>query len=145
MIFRKLENPTDFFTILPQDWLDELMPQWAVLEKTAEVYVVIKNNEVISGGIVFNQTLPRMTEVEIQASVLFKSASYIGYVFTQPQFRGIGASSFWFHSLFDRHKHQGFWLSIEDIQLSSFYQKLGFSMQDFHEKSIDEYIMFRLI
>jgi len=143
MIFRKLKNPSDFFKTLPEDWLDELLPQWPVLKTTSEVYGVIKDNQVISGGIVFNQNLPQLSPVEIQAALLFQGAVYIGYIYTQPEFRGIGASSFWFHSLFDQCKNQRYWLSIEDLQLSAFYQKFGFSIHEFEGQSLDEYVMFK--
>jgi GNAT superfamily N-acetyltransferase len=131
MIFRKLKNPSDFFKTLPEDWLDELLPG------------VIKDYQVISGGIVFNQNLPQLSPVEIQAALLFQGAPYIGYIYTQPEFRGMGASSFWFHSLFDQCKNQRYWLSIEDLQLSAFYQKFGFSIHEFEGQSLDEYVMFK--
>ena len=156
MIFRKLKNPSDFFKTLPEDWLDELLPQWPVLKTTSEVYGVIKDYQVISGGIVFNQNLPQLSPVEIQAALLFQGAKYklttkgilltapyIGYIYTQPEFRGMGASSFWFHSLFDQCKNQRYWLSIEDLQLSAFYQKFGFSIHEFEGQSLDEYVMFK--
>ena len=76
MIFRKLKNPSDFFKTLPEDWLDELLPQWPVLKTTSEVYGVIKDYQVISGGIVFNQNLPQLSPVEIQAALLFQGAKY---------------------------------------------------------------------
>lgn len=143
MIFRKLKNPSDFFKTLPEDWLDELLPQWPVLKTTSEVYGVIKDNQVISGGIVFNQNLPQLSPVEIQAALLFQGAPYIGYIYTQPEFRGMGASSFWFHSLFDQCNNQRYWLSIEVLQLSAFYQKFGFSIHEFQGQSLDEYVMFK--
>ena len=126
MVFRKLVSPSEFFNILPQDWRDDLLPQWQDLEGTSDVFVVKYRADVISGGIVFHQMLPQLSAVEFQASMLFKNVPYIGYIYTQPEYRSLGAASFWFHALFNRRKNQSYWLSIEDLRLSFFYQKFGF-------------------
>ncbi len=143
MVFRKLVSPSEFFNILPQDWRDDLLPQWQDLEGTSDVFVVKYRADVISGGIVFHQMLPQLSAVEFQASMLFKNVPYIGYIYTQPEYRSLGAASFWFHALFNRRKNQSYWLSIEDLRLSFFYQKFGFSLYEFKEQSIDEYIMIK--
>ena len=65
--FEKLKgNPNQFFDILPQEWKNIIIPNWVFYKKTATIYVIKENNEIICGGIVFSEKLIEMTPFEIE-------------------------------------------------------------------------------
>jgi GNAT superfamily N-acetyltransferase len=132
MEFKEILNPTvEFFDFLPRDWQDELLPQWPVLVKSAKVFCIYKDNDqvnLITMGIVFSGDLPQLTPYEKTIKNLLIGYSYIGYVYTLPEYRGQGCGSKWFTGLIAHYPKHNFWLTIEEPALANFYQKNNFEI-----------------
>ena len=130
--FKEILNPNvEFFDFLPGDWQHELLPQWPRLSKSAKVYGLHLDNaqeSLITIGIVFSQDLPRLTPYENGIKNRLIDYSYIGYVYTLPEFRGQGYASQWFSGLTSHYRKHNFWLTIEEPALADFYQKNNFEM-----------------
>ena len=142
MAFKEILNPTvEFFDFLPRDWQYELLPQWPRLSKSAEVYGLYLDNaqeNLITMGIVFSHDLPQLTLYEKTTKNLLIGYSYIGYVYTLPEFRGKGYASQWFSGLKTRYPKHNFWLTIEEPALADFYQKNNFEIFSGPESLISE-------
>ena len=132
MEFKEILNPTaEFFDFLPQDWQDELLPQWPVLAQSAKVFCIYKDNNqvnLITMGIIFSGDLPLLTPYEKSIKNLLVDYSYIGYVYTLPEYRGQGYGSQWFSGLIAYYPKHNFWLTIEEPALADFYQKNNFEI-----------------
>lgn len=132
MEFKEILNPTaEFFDFLPRDWQDELLPQWPRLLKSAKVYGLYPDNaqeRIITVGIVFTQDLPQLTPYEKGIGNMLSGYSYIGYVYTLPEYRGKGYASDWFTGLKLHFPKHNFWLTIEEPSLAGFYQKNNFEV-----------------
>lgn len=130
--FKEILNPNvEFFDFLPGDWQHELLPQWPRLSKSAKVYGLHLDNaqeSLITIGIVFSQDLPRLTPYENGIKNRLIGYSYIGYVYTLPEFRGQGYASQWFSGLLAHFPNHNFWLTIEEPALATFYQKNNFQI-----------------
>ena len=127
MIFTKVTKPSvTFFDFLPEDWKNELFPQWIKLHVNSTVYANFENEKLVNVGIIFNDVLPKLSSAEIVAKPFFKNALYIGYLFTHPDYRGKGIAKNWFESVKKQYPNKNFWLAIEDPGLLYFYKKLGF-------------------
>ena len=142
MAFKEILNPTvEFFDFLPLEWQQELLPQWPALLKSANVYGLFRDNaqeNLITMGIVFSQDLPQLTPYEKTIKNLLSGYSYIGYVYTLPEFRGKGYASQWFSGLKTHYPKHNFWLTIEEPALADFYQKNNFEIFSGSESLISE-------
>tara|TARA_R110002051_G_scaffold75579_1_gene137396 strand:- start:934 stop:1392 length:459 start_codon:yes stop_codon:yes gene_type:complete len=118
-----------FFKILPKEWQQVVRPIWSKEYENADIYVLIANDEIISGGIVFKGLTPDMYSFEKEA-VKFVNAGYyyIGYLWVVESRRGENLGSFWLDSLKIYYSKTNFWLAIEDEKLKKFYLKNGFKL-----------------
>lgn len=121
-------NQLDFVQLLPLDWQEALAAEGKRLDNISQISGLFSDFELLGGGIVFSSLLAGATDFEkLHADYLFKTfGNYIGFVWIRPDFRGKRLGVEWFLALFKRHPSSGFWLSIEEESLLSFYTKLGF-------------------
>ncbi len=132
MSFQEIHNPAqEFFGFLPIDWQNELLPQWSRLSKSSKVFGLYEGNgpgTLVTIGIVFHTQLPKLTPYEKTLKTQLKGYSYIGYVYTMPEFRGKGCASNWFLGLQAHYPKYNFWLTIEEPALANFYKKNNFKL-----------------
>ena len=127
MKFNKVtQPPISFFDFLPEDWKEELLPQWDNLRSSSEVYTITIDCELICMGIVFKEVLPKLSLAEKRVQKLFVNYSYIGYLYTLPKYRGQGFATKWFEFIKKQDSKRNFWLAIEESILIAFYSKHGF-------------------
>ncbi|MBI9040010.1 hypothetical protein [Lutibacter sp.] len=128
--FEKLKgNPNQFFDILPNDWKISIVPNWIFYKKTATIYVIKENNEIICGGIVFTEKLKEMTPFEISHAYLFADGfNYLGYIWVAEHKRNLQLATTWLSYLKALNPNQKYWLTIEEEQLNYFYKKNGFKL-----------------
>jgi len=131
--FQEINNPApDFFSFLPIEWQNELLPQWNALSQSARVYGLFPDDQsegLSTIGIVFGSDLPKLTPYEMELYALLKASyRYIGYVYTMPHFRGRGHASKWFDNLKAHFPKQNFWLTVEEPALTEFYKKNHFDV-----------------
>lgn len=126
--FLELEfHSTAFFDILPTDWQESILPFWNEYKNSTRVFVLKQNDVIIGGGLVFSTPAPDTKAYEKLAQEYFDSGYlYIGFLWISEEKRGLGLGSFWLKELFVRFPKQKYWLSIEEIELESFYEKHGF-------------------
>ena len=127
--FEEIEKPgKSYFNFYPDDWKEVLFNQWDKLGEAFSVYSlqVEKENAVV--GILFKDHLPELSELEQRAVGEFQGFSYIGFLYTMPEFRGCGLGSKWLQLLRQFYPHAKFWLAIEELELEKFYLKNGFSV-----------------
>lgn len=146
MKFNKVtQPPISFFDFLPEDWKEELLPQWDNLRSSSEVYTITIDRELICMGIVFKEVLPKLSMTEKRVQKMFINYSYIGYLYTLPKYRGQGFATKWFEFIQKQDPKRNFWLAIEESNLIEFYSKLGFKKyedsEDFEDFQ-DEYILY---
>ena len=127
----KLENhtskPDRFFEMLPVDWRDYIVPFWDDLRKNAQLFVLVENNIVLAGGLVFSKCPPDMMYYEKEANTWFnKGYLYLGYIFVDETQRHRRLGSLWLDKIKEEFPKQGLWLSIEEEGLHKFYVKNGF-------------------
>ena len=60
MTFEACTNFTSFFKILPKDWQEGIVPFWENYKETTKGYLLIDNNQIIAGGLVFSSCPPDM-------------------------------------------------------------------------------------
>lgn len=128
--FEKLKgNPNQFFDILPTEWKNIIVPNWIFYKKTATIYVIKDNSEIICGGIVFAEILKEMTSFEISYQNLFTDGFlYLGYIWVAENRRNQQLASKWLTFLKELNPQQKYWLTIEEEQLNYFYKKNGFKL-----------------
>jgi len=127
--FYKINNPIPFFSILPKEWQNLIVPYWSIFKNSAAIYVLKENNNIVAGGIVFSKNHPHKNEFEISNDYLYKlSYFYIGYVWVIPSKRNQQLASKWLLSLKTKHPKQKYWLTIEEYSLATFYKKNGFEL-----------------
>lgn len=131
MKFNKVtQPPISFFDFLPEDWKEELLPQWDNLRSSSEVYTITIDCELICMGIVFKEVLPKLSLAEKRVQKMFVNYSYIGYLYTLPKYRGQGFATKWFEFIKKQDPKRNFWLAIEESILIEFYSKHGFKKYD---------------
>lgn len=131
-LLKDLTNSSEtFFSILPQDWADGIVPYWAEYNDSAKVYCVLEDDKVVAGGIVFSTVSPDTKGyAEIAQSWFDKGYLYIAFLYVSPEQRGRGLGSFWFKELKKLKPNQHYWLAIEEHALSGFYAPLGFEERE---------------
>ena len=118
-----------FFNILPEDWQEIVRPIWLKEHKNAEILVLVKDEQISAGGIVFKGLTADMDSFEKEAVAFINSDYYyIGYLWVVESCRGKNLGSLWLNSLKEYYPNTNFWLSIEDDNLKKFYLKNGFHL-----------------
>jgi len=116
-----------FFTMLPQDWQDEIVPFWDAYQDACHLYTIETGATLIGGGIVFTSMPPDLRYYEHEAQKLFDLGFlYFGYLWLHPAYRGQGLGSFWLEAVKKAYPENPLWLAIEDYGLKPFYEKNGF-------------------
>ena len=120
-------NPSLFFDMLPKDWQEYIVPFWESLKTTSQLFVLVENNNVVAGGLVFSKCPPDMMYYEKEANNWFKKGYlYLGYIFVDETQRNRKLGSLWLDKIKETFPKSGLWLSIEDVNLHKFYIKNGF-------------------
>lgn len=139
------KNAKEFFALLPYDWQESIVPEWKKYKKSALIYTLHNNLELLAGGIIFYNAAPDMEYNHATAKYWFsKDYFYIGFLWVVEKYRGHQLGSVWLHELFKTMPQQNFWLSIEDPKLQTFYKKNGFRLiKKLKTEEGDEWIMVR--
>lgn len=134
-----------FFSILPLDWQEGIVPYWNQYRHSSEVYLIEEEGEIIGGGILFTQVTPDMMANASLAQKYFdKAYVYLGFIWISEDKRGMGLGQFWLKKVFENNPNITFWLTIEDPQLESFYKKWGFAISEkIENQGSPEWIMLR--
>jgi L-amino acid N-acyltransferase YncA len=127
----KFENYTSkahlFFDMLPKDWQETIVPFWEELRLTTQLYVIVEDNIIVAGGLVFSKCPPDMMYYENEANTWFeKGYLYLGFIYVDETKRNRNLGSLWLDSVKKECPKNGFWLAIEDENLHKFYIKNGF-------------------
>lgn len=130
-VVMELENytskPQQFFDILPNDWKENIVPFWESIKSTTQLFVLVENNIVLAGGLVFSKCPPDMMYYEQKAKDWFnKGYLYLGFIFVDETQRHRRLGSLWLDKIKEQFPKNGLWLSIEDENLHKFYVKNGF-------------------
>ena len=121
------DNPIKFFNLLPSDWRELIVPFWDDLKRYASLMVLVENDHVVAGGLVFSKCPPEMKYYEHDANEWFKKGFlYLGYIFVDETQRYRHLGSIWLDKIKNEYPNQGLWLSIEDQDLHKFYHRNGF-------------------
>ncbi|MDX1365383.1 GNAT family N-acetyltransferase [Arenibacter latericius] len=121
-------NYDDFFKMLPHDWQEVICPVWDKYKYVSSIYVLKDGKDIVVGGIVFRTIPPNRTnfEIEIGEEFIAKGFHYIGFLFVHPERRNEALGSRWLDALKTQFPDQGYWLTIEEEALKTFYLKNGF-------------------
>lgn len=120
-------DPLQFFSILPEDWRESIVPLWKDYADNSKIYGYFKDGQMIVGGIVFSTCSPDMFYNCTEANLwLEKGYLYIGYVWVVEELRGKNWGSHWLQTLIAQNKKQKYWLTVEEEKLKGFYEKNGF-------------------
>jgi len=120
-------KPHLFFEMLPSDWKDNIVPFWNDLKSTTQLFVLIENETIIGGGLVFSKCPPDLMYYEKEANKWFeKGYLYLGFIFVDERQRNRSLGSLWLQNIKIQYPKTGFWLAIEDENLHKFYYKNGF-------------------
>lgn len=124
------DKPERFFSILPADWQESIVPFWTTYEQTARIFVLESATEVVGGGIVFSTVSPDCQPAfQAEAQQWFDQGYlYIGFLWIAEQHRDKQLGSKWLRNLFSLMPDQSFWLSIDELKLASFYKRNGFEL-----------------
>lgn len=121
------DAPDRFFSILPEDWRESLVPFWPAYQDSARIFILELGADVLGGGIVFSSVSPDTEVYRAEAQSWFdRGYLYIGFLWIDEQYRGHGLGSLWLMKLREQFPHQKWWLSIEDFALAAFYERVGF-------------------
>lgn len=113
--------------MLPSDWQVHIVPFWEDLRQNSKLFVLVENNIVVAGGLVFSKCPPDMMFYEKEAQKWFKKGYlYLGYIFVDEAQRHRHLGSLWLDKIKEAFPKQGLWLSIEEEHLHKFYDKNGF-------------------
>lgn len=144
IIFKDYTAKTNhFFAVLPKDWQEDIVPFWENYKNTTKIYVLEENNTVIGGGMVFSALSPDLKAVpEIAQKHYKKGGLYLAFIWIAETHRGKGLGTLWLNSLLKQHPTQGFWLTIDDINLKHFYENLGFKLgESYLNNGNEEWVM----
>jgi GNAT superfamily N-acetyltransferase len=116
-----------FFDMMPVEWQETIMPFWEGLMSTTQLYVLVEQDAIVAGGLVFTKCPPDLMYYEKEAKTWFKKGYlYLGFIFVDESQRNRNLGSFWLDHIKDLFQTNGFWLAIEDENLHKFYDKNGF-------------------
>lgn len=118
-----------FFKILPEDWTLSIVPFWNDYIESSDIYTLSIENKIIGGGIVFSKTTPDMMYAKPISDKWFeKGYLYIAFLWIDVNYRGQQLGTLWLQKLIQKYPNQKFWLSIENLDLVTFYKKNGFEV-----------------
>ncbi len=120
----------EFFSFLPDDWKEELFPQWVQLKQSSPVYALCSIDAVHCMGILFEGRTPQLSTYEQEYASLFQSHVYLGYLYTLPEYRLQSRARYWLDTIKAHYKNRGIWLCIEELNLQHFYELMGFQCLD---------------
>ncbi|MEN3322916.1 GNAT family N-acetyltransferase [Mariniflexile soesokkakense] len=127
MTFKLCTEVSGFFKILPKDWQSGIVPFWESYKVTTKCYVLLENNQIIAGGLVFSTCPPDMLYAQNESNTwLHKGYLYLGFIYVIKERRQQNLGSLWLNELKTMHPKQNYWLTIEDLRLDAFYVKNGF-------------------
>lgn len=129
MIFEQLQQAGPFFELLPEDWQEGIVPVWDRYSKSADLWVLREQGNIVAGGIVFREMPPDLYCFVNQARELLESGSwYLGFIWVIPEQRGRGLGSLWLKELRKQYPDRRFWLTTEEEGLQKFYEQNGFEL-----------------
>lgn len=118
-----------FFSILPPDWQESIVPYWTRYQNTSQIFVLETSEEVVGGGIIFSTVSPDSLAYKEEAlEWLEKGYLYIGFLWISEKYRGQQLGSFWLQEVLKKFRNQAFWLTIDEFQLLDFYIRNGFKL-----------------
>lgn len=121
--------PEKFFSILPDDWQQSIIPFWPDYQDSARIFILSTPEEVLGGGIVFSSVSPDTLTYQKEAQAWFdRGYLYIGFLWISEKYRGKRLGSRWLELLRLQLPYQKFWLSIDEFQLAAFYEQNGFTV-----------------
>ena len=140
MNFERCTEVSEFFKILPEDWQEGIIPFWETYKASTNCYVLSENNQIIAGGLVFSIVPPDMIYAKDEAnSWLGKGYLYVGFIYVLEEKRGHNLGSMWLNELKKTHPKQNYWLTIEDLNLDSFYVKNNFKkVKSLYNNGVEE-------
>ncbi|AHM58858.1 gcn5-related n-acetyltransferase [Flammeovirgaceae bacterium 311] len=123
-------SPEVFFSALPADWQEGIVPYWLAYEHTAKIYILESEGAVLGGGIVFSTVSPDTQPCYFEEALRWfdQGYLYIGFLWFSEQHRGKQLGTKWLQHVFELLPEQSFWLAIDDYKLSSFYTRNGFEL-----------------
>lgn len=130
--FLKWEGSLDeFLTGMPEEWrLDFCMYLENSVDRM-ELFTITEQGHILGGGMLFKGLPPEMKifEKEVEPFVE-RGYLYIGFLFVVPEYRGQNIGSTWLGCIKTLYGDKGFWLTVEEPGLVSFYEKSGFKWTD---------------
>ncbi|MFH4963960.1 GNAT family N-acetyltransferase [Gaetbulibacter sp. M235] len=127
MTFEVCNNCNEFFKILPFDWQESILPHWETIKETTKGYLLVENQEIIAGGLVFYKCPPDMLYAVDEANKWIKKGYlYLGFIYVIEERRHQNLGSVWLSNLKQMFPNQKYWLTIEDLKLDTFYKKNEF-------------------
>lgn len=124
-----LTDNLDFFKLFPEDWYNGIAPYWDEYKQTSSIFTLNFNNKIIAGGIVFNKCSPDMIYNETETQKwLDNGYLYLGFIWVKEEYRNKKIGSLWLKSLINKFPKQKFWLTVDEKNLISFYEKNGFEL-----------------
>ena len=133
----------EFFDLLPIDWQQSIVPYWKDYKNDTEVYLLVEENKVVGGGLVFSRNSPDMLSQGNIAEKYFQQGyKYIAYLWISQNHRSKGYGKYWLQKLQHKNPMQRYWLTIEEQSLLSFYEKLGFSLyENICNEGVNEWVL----
>ncbi len=123
MTFEACNNCSDFFEILPIDWKESILPQWEIIKATTKGYLLVENQEIIAGGLVFYKCPTDMLYAIDEANKwINRGYLYLGFIYVIEERRHQNLGSVWLNELKKMNPEQSYWLTIEDLKLDAFYK-----------------------
>lgn len=136
-------EPERFFDILPPDWRVEIEPHWIEYSENSRIYGLREHESIIAGGIVFSTVSPdTMGYSDIAQKWLDRGYQYFGFIYVKEHRRNEGLGTLWIRKVKSLNTSQKYWLAIDDIGLSAFYQRFGFNIvQEVQNAGVPEWIL----
>ena len=136
------KDPSSFFALLPEDWRNDIYPEWPNYENNSKIFGVKLEHEIVGGGIVFGKISPDTQAYALEAQKLFEAGMhYFGFLWIDPVHRGKELGSYWIGEV-KKKIQKPLWLSIEEKGLQPFYERNGFKIyKTVHVDEITEWMM----
>lgn len=126
-LLKVIINENTFFSILPKEWQELIIPAWKEHQNSSKIYGLFLNNILVGGGILFDTLPPFATKIEKNNIHLFnKGYLYLGYVYISERYRNKGYASIFLTQL--KTQHRKLWLTVEEAALLYFYKQNGFKI-----------------
>ena len=100
MTFEVCTDYLEFFKILPNDWQENVAPVWESIKETTRGYLLLDNDKIIAGGLVFSKCPPDMLYAENEVDLWFnKGYLYLGFIYVIEERRQQNLGSIWLDNL----------------------------------------------